>query len=286
MEEIFELFVTQYKHKRGIKAAIAIEKPDQIHSLLDGFDGLVIVIMDEEDDQWFSKQYKVKSFRIQEQWVTESGLNRWIMRGRNRRIMQWLLNGKIILDSDGWLENLIEGLRYFPIEMRERKKCLEFTHFLRSYTEGKELLAQGNVLDSFNHILNALHHWARLTIIDKGYHPEVTLWNQVKEIDPEVFHLYYELVNGEEPLEKKIELFLLASEFTVMSKLHMASSFILGILKEIGKPSSIHELQNHPKLKGMHMDLPILFNKLVRKSLVKETKLSDRKIGEIYYSLV
>ncbi|KMR35055.1 hypothetical protein EY05_14905, partial [Staphylococcus aureus] len=70
-------------------------------------------------------------------------------------------------------------------------------------------------LDAYNHVVHALHHLARLAIIENGFHPEITVWNQVKQIEPEIFKLYEELLTSEESIEKRLELLFLASDFLI-----------------------------------------------------------------------
>jgi hypothetical protein len=148
--------------------------------------------------------------------------------------------------------------------------CIEFGRLIRRYQEGKELLRSGDHLDAFNQIVHALHHWARLSVIENGYHPEVTLWRQVKSIDPEIYKLYDELLMGNEPLDKRIELLLLASEFSLISKTRIAGAHLIEIMNTKEDPWLFQELLLHPEVKEYSLDLGILLEHLLMKHIIED----------------
>ncbi len=79
--------------------------------------------------------------------------------------------------------------------------------------DGKLFFDHQQYLDAYNHVIHSLHHLGRLSVIEKGFHPEVTVWNQVKHIEPEIYKLYEELITSEETLDKRLELLFLVSDF-------------------------------------------------------------------------
>ena len=88
-----------------------------------------------------------------------------------------------------WVQYLQDDM----IEEKEQvKKGLEFAKLIRRYTDGRVLFENGHFLDAFNHIVHSLHHLARLEVIEQGFYPEATVWNQVKLIEPEIYKLYKE----------------------------------------------------------------------------------------------
>ena len=98
---------------------------------------------------------------------------------------------------------------------------LEFAKLIRRYMDGRAFFNNHHYLDAYNHIVHSLHHLARLSVIEKGFHPEVKVWNQVKQIEPEIYKLYDELVNSEEDLGKCLELLFLASDFLIHSRIEI-----------------------------------------------------------------
>ena len=83
-------------------------------------------------------------------------------------------------------------------------------------------------MDAYHHVVKSLHHLARLAVIENGLFPEVTVWSQVKKIDPAIYKLYEELIMSEEPLEKRLELLFLASEFFIHNRTADGARHIMG----------------------------------------------------------
>lgn len=48
----------------------------------------------------------------------------------------------------------------------------------------KDFFEQGNYMDAYHHVVESLHHLARLAVIENGLFPEVTVWSQVKRLTP------------------------------------------------------------------------------------------------------
>jgi hypothetical protein len=162
---------------------------------------------------------------------------------------------------------------------------IEFTRFFKGYLEAKDFLHNGLLLDSFSSIIQSLHHWAKLAIIEEGEHPEKTVWEQIKVIDSSVYKLYEELVTSTEPLPKRIELLLLALDFNVLSKMEKCVQFILDILKSRETPWTVAEVLAHPDIADPDFDVSLFFDKMVKRSLVHEHLISREGISEKCYSV-
>ncbi len=46
--------------------------------------------------------------------ASEQQMSEWIMNGTNRRIIDWILNGKVLFDRNEYMENLKKRLIDFP----------------------------------------------------------------------------------------------------------------------------------------------------------------------------
>ncbi|TBL80535.1 nucleotidyltransferase-like protein [Paenibacillus thalictri] len=252
-----------------------IDKSKLQSSLTDGFDLLLLVISNRlhAGNQLF--HYIRDNLRIQERWVDPESLEQWILRGTHRNMFHWILKGEIILDRDTYLEGLRHRMLEFPPDLRAKRLLIEFSGFLRCYLQSKEFVLEEQMLDAYNNIMEALHHWARIVIIEEGAHPEVTVWKQVKTINPGVYKLYEELTFSSETLKQRIELVLLASDFSVMSRLESCCGLLLDILKSRPEAWSMNELQLLADLREVSAELSLLMNKLVQKSVVKELVYSD-----------
>lgn len=261
---------------------IVIEKTKPHHPLTDNFDVVLLIIVSNNEKPWLVKHYEFEDKRAAMHVVSEQQVQDWLLTGSHRRLVAWLVNGKIIFDRNEYISGLKERIRDFPAEERTRKIGVEFAKLIRRYMDGKELFASKQYMDAYNFILHALHHLARLSVIEHGFHPEITVWNQVKHIEPEIFKLYTELLTGEDPLDKRLELLLLANDFSLSSKSFNATLHIRKVMNEREGVWTYQELLEDDQLKEYGIDLGALLEYMVEKELV-EVLLSETK-GEGIYS--
>jgi hypothetical protein len=277
-----EQFLLKFRNDQRIISVMAVDNPKQLPSLTDGFDTLLLIVTNDLSLNNHTTNYIRDDSRIQERWVDPSSIEQWIRHGVNRNILHWLLKGEILLDQNTYLEGLRHRILEFPGDLREHKLLVEFSHFLRKYLQSKEYILDEHLLDAYNNILEALHHWARIVIIEDGYHPEITVWRQIRAINPGVYKLYEELTMSKETLKQRVQLVLLACEFSVMSKMERCCEAFIQILRENEQPLSTDELQQHSQLVELRAELPLLLNKLVKKGLIKEVAvIIDEENSEI-----
>jgi hypothetical protein len=270
MRHIREYFAARYIGNMKVRCAALVEADRRGGQMTDAFDLLVLVITEHKEPTNYISHYIKEPYRIQERWIHKKGIEAWILNGENRNIIQWLFRGDILLDRDRYLEALRQRLHDFPSDLREKKLFMEFSYFLRKYIQSKEYSDNGHYLDAHSSILEALLHWARIVIIENGYHPEVTVWNQVRKIDPGVYKLYEELTQSNETLEQRVKLVQLACEFSVMSRMEECCRVLLRVLGSRERPWSASELKEHPELSELHVELALILKKLVGKSLIRE----------------
>ncbi|MCS7461374.1 nucleotidyltransferase-like protein [Paenibacillus doosanensis] len=270
MNALKEQRVATLRDDDAVISILAVDNPSMFSAVTDGFDLLLLVVTDE--DQRTNQQYHYikDNCRIQERWLSISELSRLIVHGEHRNLIYWILKGEILLDKNTYLEGLRHRMLEFPPDMREHKLLIEFARFLRRYLDSKEYVLYDHLLDAYNDILEALHHWARIVIIEAGIHPEITVWRQVKNINPGVYKLYEELTLSNETLKQRVQLVLLACEFSVMSKMERCCKPLLDVLSSREEAWSLQELQQIDKLSDIQFELPLILNKLVKKSLTKE----------------
>ncbi len=286
MEEVKAYFAKRFSRDRHVRSVLVVENPNKITPLVDGYDLLFLIISENKDPINHTSHYIKENYRIQERRIRPEGLEAWIVNGTNRSIIQWIIQGEILLDRETYLEDLRHRLLEFPQWMREQKLLIEFSMFLRTYLQSRDYLQEGHTLDAYSQILEALHHWARIVIIEAGIHPEVTVWNQVRKINAGVYKLYEELTLSKETLEQRVELVLLASEFSAMSKMASCCALLMRILESRDTPWSAMELKQHPDLQQLHIELAIILKKLVKKSLIKEVAYvieQDLAVMELRY---
>lgn len=282
MEDILRPIYQERASHPNTLGIILLEKRKPESPATDNFDVILFVVVKEHESSHGLKHYQLQSGKKASLKIVDTKqLNDWLDIGSNRRVFDWIINGKILFERNEYLTNLKQTLTDFPLDQRKKRIGLEFAKLIRRYVDGKELFELGNFLDAYNHIVHALHHLARLSIIDNGLHPEVTVWNQVRRIEPEVFTLYHELVESEEPIHKKLELLFLASEFLVNKNIKIGA---MHLLETIGEKEiwSIQELILHPELVDYGIDFEALLEFLIEKKLVS-TSLEETKGQGIYH---
>ncbi|MBU9710205.1 nucleotidyltransferase-like protein [Evansella tamaricis] len=261
------------KHTLGI---IAMEQRSKMDANTDYFDCVLLVIVSEDMPSWEMKHYAYNGYKVAMHLVNKEQIHDWLINSSNRRIVDWLMNGKIVFDRNEFTKNFRQLMIEFPHEERKIRTGVEFSKLIRRFTDGKVLYHEGHFLDSYNQIVHALHHLARLAIIERGFYPEVTVWQQVKQIEPEIYKLYSELVTGNEPIEKKLELLLIANEFGLMNKTKLGSAHLLDLLRTKKEPWTIEEIKQKLGMHDYSLDISILLEYLVQKGYVDVVKVETR----------
>lgn len=275
MEDALRPIYQERASHKDTLGVLMIEKKQKAIPTTDTFDKVLLIIVKSADMPVFIKHYTFEEKKAAMHIVTQKQLNEWLLLGSNRKVVEWIFDGKVLFDRNEYIHNLKNELKEFPLSGRKIKMGLEFAKLIRRYMDGKSFFNNQHYLDAYNHVVHSLHHLARLAVIENGFHPEVTVWNQVKQIDPEIFKLYEELVNSEETLEKRLELLFLASDFLIYSKTNLGTSHLLEILRE-KTYWSFSDIMEHQELAGYSVDLGVLLEYLIEKNIIevvnKETK--------------
>ena len=281
VEDILRPIYRERASQVNTLGVLLIEKNNNSISFTDTFDAILLIVVKEAEQPVFIKHYTYQDKKAAMHIVTESQINEWLLLGSNRKLIERLVMGKILFDRNEFLNNLKNKLQDFPIDDRKIKIGLEFAKLIRRYMDGRTFFDNNQFLDAFNHIVHSLHHLGRLALVEKGFHPEITVWKQVKQIEPEVFKLYNELVNSEEALEKRLELLFLASDFLIHSRIEIGTSHLFEVLKT--KDSwTFNDVLSHPSLKLYAVDLEVLFEYLIEKHFIEVVNV-DTKGQAIYH---
>ncbi|WP_409304420.1 nucleotidyltransferase-like protein [Peribacillus sp. SCS-155] len=287
MEDLLRPIYQERASMQSTLGVLLIEKRLHATSITDTFDYILFIVTKNEDDGLYIKHYTYKQQKAALHIVPETQLQEWLLLGSNRKVIDWLQNGKIVFDRNEYLSNLKTEIQEFPFYGRKIKIGMEFAKLIRRYMDGKSFFENGHYLDAYNHVVHSLHHLARLEVIEQGFHPEITVWNQVKHMEPEIFKLYEELVNSEEPLEKRLELLFLASEFLIYSRTFLGAQHLLEIMADKEGAWSINDLMQHPELHYYSVDLSVLLEYLIDKNIVSvnEEQTKGNDICHRYYLL-
>jgi hypothetical protein len=287
MEDILRPIYQERASQSQTLGVLMVEKRQKARPITDLFDIVLLTIVKDAEQPVFVKHYQYNHQKAALFVVTEQQINEWILLGSNRRLIDWLLNGKVLFDRNEYVSQLRTELREFPFQGRKLKMAIEFAKLIRRYMDGKTFYDNNHYLDAFNHVVHSLHHLARLEVIEQGFHPEVTVWNQVRQIGPEIFKLYDELVNSDEPLPKRLELLFLASEFLIHSRTKMGAAHLLDLLKQ-KEYWTINDLLTHEEVKNYAVDLPVLIEYLIDKHFVEVLQVETKGQGlyHRYYRVV
>jgi hypothetical protein len=282
MDQLKQFLTSRLQDQLNITSVIAYHNTTPFPSHSDNFD-LVMVIVTAQDNIVRNLIHYIKEgYRIQERWITPEDLELWLLSGENRNIVYWILQGEILMDHNTYLEGLRHRLLEFPDLLKEQKLLMEFSLFLSKFVQSKEYLAAEHFLDAYSNILEALQHWARIAIIEDGFHPELTVWRQVRLINPGIYKLYEELTLSSETLRQRVELVILACEFSVMSKMKSCCRLLLRIVNNREDAWRVDELQSHDNLQHIPINVSLLLKKLVNKSLLREVAVSlDDSVSEL-----
>ncbi|MBE4910475.1 hypothetical protein IMZ08_20780 [Bacillus luteolus] len=261
---------------------IMVEKAKSLLAITDSFDSVILVIVKEQEKQMTIRHYEYENQKASLYTVRDDQLKNWLLYGTNRKVSEWVLHGKVLFDRNEYIQHLKEEYHEFPMSDRQKKMGIEFAKLIRRYQDGKGFLAQKNYLDAYNNVVHALHHLARLSVIEKGFHPEVTVWNQVKQMEPQIHKLYQELIESEEPINKRLELLFLASEFLIHSRAAIGGKHLINVLNAKTETWSYSEMEEHPELESYSVDLEVLLEYLIEKRLVSVERIETKGVG-IYH---
>ena len=241
---------------------------------LDGFDGLYIAIVNRLPEEVRLYNLEKNGLKILGKWFDKEYLYKMINNGFRQEILEFINHGEVLFDRNKIINNIKDFSKFVAKKNHQIKLGVEFSQFLKSFTEAKKFLNQGKLIDSFHYCSKAINRWAHLAIIENGQIPNERIWEQVQRIDYTVYKLYEELSTSLEPLNKRIELFLLASEFALMSKLKECTVFLIDIIHSKNDSWTLNELYHHPTIKNHDIELILLLDKLVKRSLINEVKTS------------
>lgn len=273
-----------YQERASYPYTIGILKIDQkppLSTVAKCFDTVLLTIVKEAEQALLIKHYQYEEQLAALHIVTEKQLNEWILLGSNRKVIEWINTGIIVYDRNDYVHDLKRKLQDGDFSGRQIRMGLEFAKLVKRYMEGKVFFSKKQYLDAYHEAVHALHHLARLAVFQKGLFPEITVWNQLRELEPEIYQLYKELLTSNESVEQKLKLLFLASEFLMHSQTKTGSSHLLNVLSQ-RECWSIAEMNEHPELQYYGVDLNILISYLVEKKELEVVK-AETKGKQLYH---
>ncbi|GAK42742.1 nucleotidyltransferase-like protein [Paenibacillus urinalis] len=267
-------FLSEESSKHGAVGAIVYpHSGEQFYgSLMQDFEVLVLILHEDGPTENRYRHSAIGEVRYQILYMDWKRLARCLITGADRGVIEAFLHGDILWDKGDKIKVHRDYIQQFGSKLRKQKIFYEFSQFLRTYLDAKRWIKDGEVIDAYQSVLESLNHWARIVVMEKGISPERAVWTQLRDMDRSVYKLYEELTMSKETLEQRVELILLACEFSVLSKMESSCSLLLDIVRSSNKPWSLHELMKHPDLCFMQDEIPLLLRKLVHRSIIRETE--------------
>lgn len=262
---------------------IQVDKTSRQSPNTDGFDTILLVVKNADEKIWSVKHYQIGTESVALHLVSSQRLEDWIKFSTYRRMIQWISTGKVLFDRNEFLGELKQEISRFPEELREVKLTQEYAKAIRMFKEAIQLYDKDEELDCFNKVLRTLHSIGRLSVIKEGFYPELTGWQQIKRLDAGTYKLYEELVLSHEPLKERVELMLLAMDFTLSNKVVEASEHLINIMAD--DVWKIDALKERVTTFDYHLDLAILIGYLIEKKMivVEEVASKNPHVKHRYY---
>lgn len=280
MEDLLRPIYQERASNKNTLGILLMEKKEEVSPETDNFDSILLVVVKDSEEQWTVKHYEYGNKSAALHIIHKELLEEWIDTSKYRLVMEWIMNGRILYDHNQYLSNLQDTLRVFPKDKRMLKLIIEFSKLTRNYSEGKNLYNSEDYLDAYSRMLRSLHYLGRISVIEKGYHPELMVWKQVKRIDLEIYKLYEELIRSKENIKKRIELMLIAIELTLKKKIPSCSEHLMRIMSEKSDPWGYGDLKTHPAIEPYMYDLVTVLDYLVHANKV-EVVLEETKGKQI-----
>lgn len=284
MDLLRTYYINEYRNQPQIESVLFINS-QHLDPMHEGFDKLVLIIYrasECKDAVIYNPQWNEC---IKELWITCEQAECSICNDEPPHLLYWMMTGEVVFDGKGFIEKLRHQLQTYPEQFQLKKLLVEFARFLRSYAQCKHCLESNQIHDAYHYIMDAMHRWARIVILEQGRFPDVNVWKQVKQFNPGVYKLYEELAESTETLRQRIELVLLASEFSMISRMERCTRFLIELIGSRKEPWSPSELMEQLKLPALSQDLAILLNKMAVHKLVKIVTVDNGYCSTVKYKL-
>ncbi|WP_130613724.1 nucleotidyltransferase-like protein [Cohnella abietis] len=263
-------YLEQLGQEEGLISLLLVANPFSYQPLIDGMDRLALIVTNVADADKKMEHWIWNDARIQVRRVTPEMLESWIVSGHNRNVIHWLVQGDILIDQDSYLTDLRSRLMEWSPLLREQKLLCEFSQFVRTYLQAKQDIQDGQVLDAYSQLLASLHNLAHITLVEQGMHPELTVWEQMRRVNPGIYKLLEQLTTSGETLEQRVQLVLLACEFSILNKMESSCVLLIRLIESRKESWTPAELLQHPDLAGLTLELSVLLQKLVRRGCIRE----------------
>lgn len=261
---------------------IVIEKIDTLSPITDNFDMVLLIITKENDIPVFTKHYSFENNKKAAMHIiTEKQLQKWLVVGYNKKIVDWLFYGKVLFDRNEYVETLKKNLKDNPFEGRQVKLGVEFAKLIRRYQESKVSFDARDYFDAYNHMVETLNHLARQAVIQQGRYPEVTVWNQLKSYNGEIYKLYEQFITSHKDIKERLEDVFDHVAVLIEDSIEESATHLLEVMRE--QPHwSVQQLHENEALKIYSINLEFFVEFLREKGYIVIERI-ETKSPEVYH---
>lgn len=247
---------------------------------------ILLVYYDEIEKNGALNHYIQGNEHVQEYGYSIKELERHIcVSEESPCLVNWIIKGDLVKDEDDYIETIRNKINQMPIRLQKQKLQHEFSRFLKCYLNCKQSMDTNQPFDAYRHISDALYKWARMAMIEQGKLPVSDVWGQVKSINPGIYKLYEELTDSPETIEQRIELILLALEFSVLSRIKEYCHDLLEIMGTRKEPWTEDELYEAMEIQREDLDLGLILHKLQKLNHIHMVVQDEGYYSDIKYSL-
>jgi hypothetical protein len=285
-DQIYPEIKREMEFHSAAVGALAIPSPSAPLTAVEPVDLLVLVFSNGVCSPEKTAIHLYQSWRIKTVWISLSEAFTSIIADERPQLVEWICNGDIVYDPDQKIEELTAFVRHFPADYRLKKMCIELCRLLDGYQLSRWHLKAGEEMDAYYFVQEMLRRWGRLAVMESGELPRQDLWSQVRRLQPGVHKWYQELASGGESPQQRIQLVLMAVEYAVFSRLEWYGQYVLDMLHKQKGMWSLQELNEQFNSGGVFVDLSLLVEEMVKRSLVEEITVQQEIMTEQRYRLV
>ena len=104
MEDILRPIYQERASLKSTLGILLIKKMQTNISNTDTFDYVLFVVVNQSEVPVFQKHYLYKEKKVALHIVNEKQLKEWLLLGTNRKVVNWIRNGRVLFDRNEYLE--------------------------------------------------------------------------------------------------------------------------------------------------------------------------------------
>ncbi|MBO1912819.1 hypothetical protein J4G37_49450, partial [Microvirga sp. 3-52] len=114
MEQVLRSIYQERASDPETLGVILVEKRREGDPITDMFDAILLIITADDEIPIYTKHYTSSSGIAAMHVISESQLQKWILVGTQRKVVDWLFYGKIYFDRNEYVERLKRELLEYP----------------------------------------------------------------------------------------------------------------------------------------------------------------------------